>query len=184
MIGPDKPRFTVELLAGGYAIMDAKQSDGSLIGGIGIHATAANIVTALNWHWHWVLGEDEGVVDKPALADLVNALDDYLALHFSIIDTLKRAEAKDVLNATDVGQAIQCCRNGALAAIAKARVIPMEPALAELLKTARKMHEELERFSFEPWVACMMEHVNPLGDALKPFAHLEVPDDRQAEDGG
>ena len=121
---PDNPRFTVDRDASGYVVLDSVRkragTDPALVSGIETQATAANIVTALNWHWHWVL--------DPVAA-------------------------------------------------------PEMSALAELLKTARKMHEELERFSFEPWVACMMEYVDPLGEALKPFAHLEVPDDRQAEDG-
>lgn len=128
---PDKPRFTVDRDASGFVVLDDVRAkagaDPAIVSGIETQATAANIVTAMNWHWHWVLSADD---EHPEM----------------IMD-------------------------------------PVGPALAQLLKAARDMFDELELHSDNAWVDGVSHRVFAFGEALRPFAYLEVPDDRQ-DDGG
>lgn len=74
------PRYRVaEELEGTFAILDASNTDGVLVGGIRNQATACNIVTALNLNWRITLiaaGElavnSAGALD-PAIGTLVRA---------------------------------------------------------------------------------------------------------------
>ncbi len=89
MSGPDTHRFTVtQGPDGSWEIHDARRSNRTIWGRITIHgdqAAAANIVTAMNWHWRWVLTAAEehaettaGAVN-PALAELIRAARDLFA---------------------------------------------------------------------------------------------------------
>lgn len=90
MSGQETPRFTVDRdpqlhAAGSWAVRDARRNNDVMIGRIPTQAIAANIVTAMNWHWRWVLtaGEEHAETNagavNPALAELIRAARDTFA---------------------------------------------------------------------------------------------------------